>query len=327
MSNIIKLSLSSSYDFPILLLYGVVMLDDKVEVELPHYYPYIGEWGFRLNEIGPVAIRNGKFKFRFLWYSIYEDLFYKYEKLIDISSKCDTEILWGFKSYGEVACWEYSDFKSNLIGIDYATSLDSEQSKYLKRDPAISKLLDPNYLSFQELKESYDKFLDVQYGDVVNNFNAKLINLIHKYNYKYNCQILYYGIDIGNFDLSVKYFDGSFNKNEQENMARSSSLSIPQRLNIRCAINSMDFQFCFFLEFESVKKIFEKFYGAHPETKTDFIIRIDAENKKYELALYRQGLKEPVVIPESAYQLIVFKNKFEDYRSENYKQPRGAWIW
>lgn len=73
--------------------------------------------------------------------------------------------------------------------------------------------------------------------------------------------------------------------------------------------------------------IFHHFYGAHPETKTDFIIRIDAENKKYELALYRQGLKEPVVIPESAYQLIVFKNKFEDYRSENYDQPRGAWIW
>lgn len=89
----------------------------------------------------------------------------------------------------------------------------------------------------------------------------------------------------------------------------------------------MDFQLCFFLDFESSVIILEKFYGAHPETKADFIIKIDAENKKYELALYRQGLKEPVVIPESAYQLIVFKNKFEDYRSENYNQPRGAWIW
>lgn len=73
--------------------------------------------------------------------------------------------------------------------------------------------------------------------------------------------------------------------------------------------------------------VIKKTYGAHSDTKTDFIIRIDTKNKKYELALFRQGLKEPVVIPESAYQLIVFKNKFEDYRSENYKQPRGAWIW
>lgn len=83
----------------------------------------------------------------------------------------------------------------------------------------------------------------------------------------------------------------------------------------------------FFFDCTQLYEVFERFYGAHPETKADFIIRIDAENKKYELALYRQGLKEPVVIPESAYQLIVFKNKFEHYRSENYDQPRGAWIW
>ena len=60
---------------------------------------------------------------------------------------------------------------------------------------------------------------------------------------------------------------------------------------------------------------------------TDFMIRIDSEKNKYELALYRYGLKEPQVISESAYQLLVFKNKFEYYRSENYNQPRGAWIW
>ena len=47
----------------------------------------------------------------------------------------------------------------------------------------------------------------------------------------------------------------------------------------------------------------------------------------YELALFRYGLKEPVVIPEEAYQLLVFKNRFEDFRSPNYDQPRGAWIW
>ena len=57
------------------------------------------------------------------------------------------------------------------------------------------------------------------------------------------------------------------------------------------------------------------------------MIRIDSEKKIFELALYRYGLKEPQVISESAYQLFVFKNKFEYYRSENYNQPRGAWIW
>ena len=81
------------------------------------------------------------------------------------------------------------------------------------------------------------------------------------------------------------------------------------------------------MDFDLLLEAISKIIWSHPETKVDFIIRIDAENKKYELSLYRQGLKEPVIIPEDAYQLIVFKNKFEDYRSENYNQPRGAWIW
>ena len=81
------------------------------------------------------------------------------------------------------------------------------------------------------------------------------------------------------------------------------------------------------MDYDLLLEAISKIIWSHPETKVDFIIRIDAENKKYELSLYRQGLKEPVIIPEDAYQLIVFKNKFEDYRSENYNQPRGAWIW
>ena len=80
-------------------------------------------------------------------------------------------------------------------------------------------------------------------------------------------------------------------------------------------------------EDEAIRAAFEKFYGAHRDTKVDFIIRIDPEKNKYELALYRYGLQEPVAISEDTYQMIVFKSKFEYYRSENYDQPRGAWIW
>lgn len=101
----------------------------------------------------------------------------------------------------------------------------------------------------------------------------------------------------------------------------------PDKLSIKWLIGKAEYSAYFWMDEEQITAVFERFYGAHPETKADFIIRIDAENRKYGLALFRQGLREPVVIPESAYQLIVFKNKFEDYRSENYDRPRGAWIW
>jgi len=121
--------------------------------------------------------------------------------------------------------------------------------------------------------------------------------------------------------------DGCFNGLSAEELVKFHKSSRPQRLFLQWQVGKAEYAGYFWMDEEEVTKIFDRFYGAHPETKADFIIRIDAEAKKYELALYRQGLKEPVVIPESAYQLIVFKNKFEDYRSENYNQPRGAWIW
>lgn len=126
--------------------------------------------------------------------------------------------------------------------------------------------------------------------------------------------------------ISIKGFDGSVHAFVFSNN-NYCFCGIPQKLIVKFQIGKNGYQFFFWFQLDYIYMTFNRFYGAHPETKTDFIIRIDAEKKKYELALYRQGLKEPVVIPKSAYQLIVFKNKFEDYRSENYNQPRGAWIW
>jgi len=127
--------------------------------------------------------------------------------------------------------------------------------------------------------------------------------------------------------VGICRFDGTFDKTHDGRLMQYHTAGKPKKIAVKWHIGKAEFAGYFWMEEEQLTAIFERFYGAHRDTKADFIIRIDAEAKKYELALYRQGLKEPVVIPESAYQLIVFKNKFEDYRSENYNQPRGAWIW
>lgn len=122
-------------------------------------------------------------------------------------------------------------------------------------------------------------------------------------------------------------YDGTHNKMNDGGLMRYHQAGKPKKLAIKWHIGKSEYSAYFWFEEEPIREVFDKFYGAHPDTKTDFIIRIDAENSKYELALYRYGLKEPQVIPENVYQLLVFKNKFEDYRSDNYNQERGAWIW
>ena len=130
------------------------------------------------------------------------------------------------------------------------------------------------------------------------------------------------------YKLAGLYAKFNQNKGENHNMLIGYAIhSVIERLWVNFFLNKIEYSVMFYSNVNELTEIFNRFYGAHPDTKTDFIIHIDAKSKKYELGLYRQGLKEPVVIPECAYQLIVFKNKYEDYRSENYNQPRGAWIW
>ena len=122
-------------------------------------------------------------------------------------------------------------------------------------------------------------------------------------------------------------FDGTHDKLHDGGLMNYHQAGKPKKLAVKWHIKKSEYTAYFWFEDEEIREVFDRFYGAHPDTKTDFMIRIDSEKNKYELALYRYGLKEPQVISESAYQLLVFKNKFEYYRSENYNQPRGAWIW
>ncbi len=121
--------------------------------------------------------------------------------------------------------------------------------------------------------------------------------------------------------------DGTVNKKHDDFLFHYHQSYIPQKIAICFFVGKLDYMVFIWFEDEEIRAVFDRFYGAHPDTKTDFMIRIDSEKNKYELALYRYGLKEPQVISESAYQLLVFKNKFEYYRSNNYNQPNGAWIW
>lgn len=125
--------------------------------------------------------------------------------------------------------------------------------------------------------------------------------------------------EIKNF--SVSYLDGSYNNN-LELPDKLSSRGKPYKLAITFFLGKNKYTVRFETDYEKVSGWFDKFYGNHPDTKSDLIISIDLPGQKYELMLYRQGLPEPVKLSEEDYSVIVFKNKFEEYRSENYKKNK-----
>lgn len=199
-------------------------------------------------------------------------------------------IVIGITSHGSLALWIISNKKSDLI---YQVAIKSDDILELNR----------------QFKYRYIIHLINQHENTLEN-GENTNELIGKFDY-----------------IEEKLFDGTHDKLNNGNLLKYHQAGKPKKLAIKWHIGKSEYSAYFWFEEEPIREVFDKFYGAHPDTKTDFIIRIDAENKKYELALYRYGLKEPQVIPENVYQLLVFKNKFEDYRSDNYNQERGAWIW
>jgi len=318
----IVISAINQPNIPFDLFQGVITSEQDFE-GIP--YPWekqIGTVGQQI--ISEIDEKNNVIKVDIFWKCNGE--FYTLIKELDLSilpklPLQDFEIrslIFGFFANGVIVVWYQSLLRSYIIVNEKGALIkmfSEEQKNQIEERLAFRKILDqPENMVIQPTVD-YKFFCKYCYR-----YNVQFEDICNEQEHKETCNC-----ELGS--LEEKLSDGTYNLTNDKCLLNYHKSAKPSKIVIKFKEYNDEYKLAIWLEYNLLLVIFEKFYGAHPETKTDFIIRIDAENKKYELALYRQGLKEPVVIPESAYQLIVFKNKFEDYRSENYNQPRGAWIW
>lgn len=270
----------------------------------------------------------------FLWLALTEKTVYSIEDKINVElinekinllRKGDDSIyiIVGYAPYGLVCLWIHNKQKTSIIYKGYAEiKLGSDDIyPFLTPHRSVSDYCNRQLKKQKRLLPSHDLF-----DNYMKQFTYRYLVLFEKCEegkwtkYKQEC--------ISEFDyIEEMLFDGTHDKLHDGSLLKCHQAGKPKKIAIKWYIGKSEYSAYLWFEDERIREVFDKFYGAHPDTKTDFIIRIDAENRKYELALYRYGLKEPQVISEDVYQLLVFKNKFEDYRSDNYNQERGAWIW
>lgn len=325
-----------NYDnrFPIRLLYGNVRIDET-DYSLPVIFPAKLEWG-QCIELDDSFALCGKSSLTLTvgWVSLQSKRSFYYENVIQLSeiilSSKNNTLLIGLASTGEVALWLNHEKKSVSLAFDQGAEITDALTDKMIKD---AKIPIPNNVYAESISQIclFDiSFFEKEIPSFIvseiaseNRFNR----LMQQFCYRYEIQ------DIGNNHNQILYllheflFDGTHDKLNNGELLKHHQAGKPKKLAIKWHIGKSEYSAYFWFEEEPIREVFDKFYGAHPDTKTDFIIRIDAENRKYELALYRYGLKEPQIIPENVYQLLVFKNRFEDYRSNNYNQERGAWIW
>lgn len=330
--------------------FGIVTLYDGSQTCVPQQYPFSGPWGESVVEIAsiretmPVPV-----SFEIAYLSIIEEIFYYlsipinprvmenvFDELSKQSSITPYCIMIGMAPYGGIALWLGNSQKQKLLGWLTSEAIDvpmkdflPEQPdlllhdycmEYINNDSRVKENLETNGLPPRDLFDNYMKQFTYRYLPLFEHweedeekwqpFTEEELDTKPELDY-----------------IEEALYDGTHDKLHDGGLMQYHEAGKPKKLAVKWHIKKSEYTAYFWFEDETIRAVFDKFYGIHPDTKTDFVIHIDPEKKKYELALYRYGMNEPKPVSEDAYQLIVFKNKFEQYRSRNYNQPRGAWIW
>lgn len=342
---------NASVKFPAETYFGLLCCSDEDAIEIPYQYPLQGEWGKPLSNVfeEPQNHEIPK-KLDLVYLSIVEEKFYSLEENVSIErfqrgwdavhkgafDEQPPYIVVGLAPFGLVVQWINKDKKSVLVSSFRAREIEVPMSdfypsspdillkdicqRYLNNNPLAQSNLSTNGLPPRDLFDNYMKQFTYRYLPMFERWDEDEEKWTK---YTEEEQEVKPELDY----IEEALYDGTHDKLHDGGLLNYHEAGKPKKLAVKWHIKKSEYTAYFWVEDEAIRAIFDKFYGPHPDTKTDFIIHIDPEKKKYQLALYRYGLKEPQIIPENAYQLIVFKNKFEHYRSDNYDQPRGAWIW
>lgn len=343
--------------YPADTFFGLLWLDKEDALEIPKKYPFQGEWGLPLSrhlmnrEEFPVPL-----KLDLVWLSIVERKFYSIEKMLpaerleELFGQQDEEsgeprfehIVVGMAPCGGVAVWTHGNNKSVLVDwlkaeeiqvemkdfmpLNPDVTLDENCDFYINNDEAVRANLEMNGLPPRDLFDRYMQQFCYRYLVMFERWDDDEERWMKPELDEEGQPVDGNPLPVFDF-IEEALWDGTHDKLHDGSLMGYHQAGKPKKLALEWHVKKSQYSAFLWFEDELIRAAFERFYGAHRDTKVDFIIRIDAVKKKYELALYRYGLQGPVVISEDAYQMIVFKNKFEHYRSENYDQPRGAWIW
>lgn len=127
--------------------------------------------------------------------------------------------------------------------------------------------------------------------------------------------------------LEIRSYDGCRSTLQDTDFQKYHEMGKPKNFAVRWKEGKSDYSAYFWFDESCIRKSFELFCGENTDIKIEFLIQIDLEHRQFELMLHNQDSKKLLLIPNATYQLLVFKNKFEEFRSENYNQERGAWNW
>lgn len=260
----------------------------------------------------------GQKKMESVWYDPYLSKFFRAiiqigdEESIDLS-KAYLDLL--FCMGGLLHVWLISPYRSILIKDVIINEMDMN---CVMSDRSWS-------MAKEEIQKSYNARFSEYYERILimhANFDMLFRQYMLRFVPIFNEESL-----VLNCSLEIRSYDGSRSTLKDVEIQKYHEMGKPKNIVVRWKEGKSDYSAFFWFDESCIRKTFELFCGENIDMEVEMLIQIDSLNQQFELMLHNQNLRKLSLIPKETYQLLVFKNKFEDYRSENYNQERGAWIW
>ena len=340
------LSVNSPLEYPVDYYYVDIIDKDSNTIAFSCDNTFYGEWGTAPEEITydeGFSLPNG---LSAQWLSAIEKKYYFVEIMFSpldneainniIALGGEINIVVGLSPFGGLSLWIRNEKKSKIIKWIYGSEIGDEVAQifpnleYESIDMYYEKKLANNSYFIQNLETNGLPPRDL-FDNYMKQFTYRYLPLFERWDeneekwtkYTEEEQETKPELDF----IEEALYDGTHDKLHDGGLLNYHKAGKPKKLAVKWHIKKSEYSAYFWFEDKAIRAVFDRFYEMYPDTKTDFIIHIDSIKNKYQLSLSHDGLDEPVILPEEAYQLIVFKNKFEHFRSDNYDQPRGAWIW
>ena len=240
----------------------------------------------------------------------------------------------GFAPYGKVAVWLRGTYKAVLLnwmqGEEANDRLAKTRVGRIGKEDFCMMQLEADEVVLNNLRENgmppREKF-----DNLMQQFIYRYLPLEEYWDgeawQEYDEDDRFYD-DIDIESIEDTCFDGTFDRLCDGMLLRYHEAGCPKLLALKWKEGRSNLSAYWWMDEEQLSYVLRRFASLDPSARADLLLRLDSRQGCFEMALKGgEMLQEPIVIPQEAYQLIVFKDGHELYKSPNFAQEDGAWNW
>lgn len=243
----------------------------------------------------------------------------------------------GMAPYGGVALWLRGETKSVILGYYKAFDMTNDEKtakhyllrrtpsdicrEYLATHEAVAHHLSVTGLPLPHLFDHWMQQFEYRFVPLEEYWDGERWQ-------EYDEEDIYYD-DIDLNVLEVQRYDGTHDQTNDFSLLCYHKAGMPRQLKVKWSAERNDFSAYYWLDDETVWTLMHRFTNLMPSARISMLLRIDTRCQRYELALKGddESFQQPIALPQEVFQLLVFKDGNELYRSNNFNKGDGAWNW